>query len=130
MTTSKTLLGAYEESDVELECEVESFPRSVNYWTKVAKGGRNTGSSLGSTSSAESYNHHHQEVMLNGDRYEIREQHFGSLYAAKMTLRIRSFSVADAGSYMCISSNAFGKANRTIRLYGTYLGVRPFCLRV
>ncbi|EAT35448.1 AAEL012384-PA [Aedes aegypti] len=108
VTTSKTLMGFYEDSDIELVCAVESFPRSVNYWTKVSNG---AGSSSSSAASSD-----RQEIMLNNERMEIREQYTNS-YSSRTTLRIQRFSAVDAGSYMCISSNAFGKANKTIRVY-------------
>ncbi|XP_062534376.1 lachesin-like, partial [Armigeres subalbatus] len=110
VTTGKTLLGVYEDSNIELECAVESFPRSVNYWTKVSSGGG--GGSAGSKSGSD----HRQEIMLTNEHMEIREQ-YTNLYSGRATLRIQRFSTADAGSYMCISSNAFGKANKTIRVY-------------
>lgn len=55
--------------------------------------------------------------MLNSERIEIRDQ-YTNLYSSRTSLRIQRFSAIDAGSYMCISSNAFGKANITIRVYG------------
>lgn len=98
---------------MELVCATESFPRSVNYWTKLSGTGISSGSARNSGPNPSTA----QEVIVNGDRYEIREQ-YRSQYSGQISLRIRRFETADAGSYMCISSNAFGKANKTIRVYG------------
>ncbi|XP_058825506.1 lachesin-like [Topomyia yanbarensis] len=125
VTTAKTLLGVFEESDIELDCAIESSPRSVNYWTKVSSPGNAAKSFAGLGGGSPGSDGRNsliplvsprQEVMLNGDRYEIREQ-YNSHYSGRMSLRIRRFGASDAGSYMCISSNAFGKANKTIRVY-------------
>lgn len=37
VTTPRTLFGSYVESDVTIECIVEAFPLSVNYWIKGTK---------------------------------------------------------------------------------------------
>lgn len=40
-----------------------------------------------------------------------------------MKLTIRSFSANDVGTYHCVSTNSLGRAEGTLRLYGTYAGI-------
>ncbi|XP_060534125.1 lachesin-like isoform X2 [Cylas formicarius] len=86
------LLGAPLNTDVQLECYVEAFPNTINYWIK------NRG-----------------EMLLNGSKYTIREDRSG--YKVFMWLIIRSFSPADIGTYNCVSTNSLGRAEGTLRLY-------------
>ncbi|XP_030748206.1 lachesin-like [Sitophilus oryzae] len=86
------LLGAPLNTDVQLECYVEAFPNTINYWIK------NRG-----------------EMLLNGSKYAIREDRSG--YKVFMWLIIRSFSPNDIGTYNCVSTNSLGRAEGTLRLY-------------
>ncbi|GLV44348.1 Dpr-interacting protein gamma [Carabus blaptoides fortunei] len=86
------LLGAPLGTDVQLECYVEAFPNTINYWVK------NRG-----------------EMLLNGSKYSIREERSG--YKVFMWLVIRSFSRLDIGTYNCVSTNSLGRAEGTLRLY-------------
>ncbi|KAJ3627977.1 hypothetical protein MTP99_015309 [Tenebrio molitor] len=87
------LLGAPLNTDVQLECYVEAFPNTINYWVK------NRG-----------------EMLLNGTKYTIREERSG--YKVFMWLVIRQFSSNDIGTYNCVSTNSLGRAEGTLRLYG------------
>ncbi|GJQ68997.1 hypothetical protein Trydic_g6174 [Trypoxylus dichotomus] len=87
------LLGAPLNTDVQLECYVEAFPNTINYWVK------NRG-----------------EMLLNGTKYHIREEKSG--YKVFMWLVIKAFSPEDIGTYNCISTNSLGRAEGTLRLYG------------
>ncbi|RZC41019.1 I-set domain containing protein, partial [Asbolus verrucosus] len=87
------LLGAPLNTDVQLECYVEAFPNTINYWVK------NRG-----------------EMLLNGSKYTIREERSG--YKVFMWLVIRLFSTNDIGTYNCVSTNSLGRAEGTLRLYG------------
>ena len=109
MSTSKTLFGVFENSDVEIECHIESSPRSVNYWMKIPN-----------PKKYQTLEHQRNEIIQKGDKHDIKEKYI-SVYTAKTSLKIKNFTETDEGSYMCISSNSFGKANRTIRLYGELL---------
>ncbi|KAH1011613.1 hypothetical protein HUJ04_000944 [Dendroctonus ponderosae] len=86
------LLGTPSNTDVQLECYVEAFPNTINYWTR-----------------------HMGEMLLNGSKYIIREDRSG--YKIYMWLIIRSFTESDEGTYNCISTNSLGKAEGTMRLY-------------
>ncbi|KAL0270862.1 UNVERIFIED_CONTAM: hypothetical protein PYX00_008133 [Menopon gallinae] len=87
------LLGAPLGTDVLLECHVEAFPNTINYWMK------NRG-----------------EMLLNGKKYIIDEER--SSFKVHLKLIIVDFSRTDLGTYMCASSNSLGRADGTIRLYG------------
>ncbi|KAK9881098.1 hypothetical protein WA026_014441 [Henosepilachna vigintioctopunctata] len=87
------LLGAPLNTDVQLECYVEAFPNTINYWIK------NRG-----------------EMLINGSKYTIREERSG--YKVFMWLVIRSFSPSDIGTYNCVSTNSLGRVEGTLRLYG------------
>ncbi|CAH0553574.1 unnamed protein product [Brassicogethes aeneus] len=91
------LLGAPLNTDVQLECYVEAFPNTINYWVK------NRG-----------------EMLLNGSKYTIREDRSG--YKVFMWLVIRGFSTSDIGTYNCVSTNSLGRAEGTLRLYEIKVG--------
>ncbi|XP_046742968.1 lachesin-like [Diprion similis] len=86
------LLGAPLGTDVQLECYVEAFPNTINYWLK-----------------------HRGEMLLDGPKYNIREDRSG--YRVLMWLLIRGFTQEDVGTYNCVSTNSLGKAEGTLRLY-------------
>ncbi|XP_030755581.1 leucine-rich repeats and immunoglobulin-like domains protein 1 isoform X2 [Sitophilus oryzae] len=86
------LLGAPINTDVQLECYVEAFPNTINYWVK-----------------------NRSEMLLNGTKYVVREERIG--YTVFMWLVIKSFSNKDVGTYNCVSTNSLGKAEGTLRLY-------------
>ncbi|XP_075210175.1 lachesin-like [Lycorma delicatula] len=86
------LLGSPLGTDVHLECHVEAFPNTINYWLK------NRG-----------------EMLLDGFKYSIYENR--SNYKVIMRLIIHSFSHADIGTYNCVSTNSLGRAEGTLRLY-------------
>ncbi|KAF9801013.1 hypothetical protein SFRURICE_006056, partial [Spodoptera frugiperda] len=87
------LLGAPLGTDVILECTVEAYPNTINYWLK------NRG-----------------EMLLDGPKYVIGEER--SSYRVMMKLTIRHFSKNDIGTYNCVSTNSLGKSEGTLRLYG------------
>ncbi|KAH1012333.1 hypothetical protein HUJ05_011508 [Dendroctonus ponderosae] len=86
------LLGAPVQTDVQLECYVEAFPNTINYWVK-----------------------NRSDMLLNGSKYLVRENRIG--YRVYMSLLIKSFSAKDVGTYNCVSTNSLGKAEGTLRLY-------------
>ncbi|XP_066246298.1 lachesin-like isoform X1 [Euwallacea similis] len=86
------LLGAPVNTDVQLECHVEAFPNTINYWVK-----------------------NRSEMLLNGSKYLVSERRIG--YKVSMWLIIKSFSSKDVGTYNCVSTNSLGRAEGTLRLY-------------
>ncbi|XP_039287875.1 lachesin [Nilaparvata lugens] len=88
------LLGAPLYTTVTLECHVEAFPNTINYWVK-----------------------NRQEMLLNGSKYAVWENQTG-YYKVVMWLSILTFRPTDIGTYNCISTNSLGKAEGTLRLYG------------
>ncbi|XP_011503843.1 PREDICTED: lachesin isoform X2 [Ceratosolen solmsi marchali] len=86
------LLGAPLGTDVILECNVEAYPNTVNYWFKNPNG-----------------------MLLDGSKYSIEEKRDG--YKVAMRLTIKRFHKEDIGSYSCISSNSLGKVEGISRLY-------------
>ncbi|CAD1478725.1 unnamed protein product, partial [Heterotrigona itama] len=91
------LLGAPLSTDVQLECYVEAFPNTINYWVKNRRGSED-------------------EMLLEGLKYSVREERSG--YKVLMWLLIKGFTEQDVGSYKCVSTNSLGKADGTLRLYG------------
>lgn len=87
------LLGAPLGTDVQLECHVEAYPNTINYWVK------NRG-----------------EMLLDGLKYSVHENR--SSYRTFMWLTIKRFSSTDIGTYNCVSTNSLGRAEGTLRLYG------------
>ncbi|XP_050303400.1 lachesin-like [Anthonomus grandis grandis] len=86
------LLGAPVQTDVQLECYVEAFPNTINYWVK-----------------------NRSEMLLNGSKYLVREERIG--YRVFMWLIIKSFASKDVGTYNCVATNSLGRAEGTLRLY-------------
>ncbi|KAK9890448.1 hypothetical protein WA026_010533 [Henosepilachna vigintioctopunctata] len=87
------LVGSPLGTDVPLECHVEAFPKSINYWI------RDTG-----------------EMVVNSYKYDV--QTIGkSQFEVKMTVIVRNLQKEDAGSYRCIAKNSLGEVESNIRLY-------------
>ncbi|XP_071450055.1 protein amalgam-like [Hetaerina americana] len=86
------LLGAPLGTDVHLECHVEAFPNTINYWIK------NRG-----------------EMLLDGRKHIIEEDK--NSYKVHLKLTIRTFNKRDIGTYTCVSTNSLGRADGTVRLY-------------
>ncbi|XP_034255540.1 lachesin-like isoform X2 [Thrips palmi] len=86
------LLGAPIGTDVKLECSVEAFPNTINFWLKNGL-----------------------EMLLDGPKNSISEHRKN--YKVFMSLLIRSFREDDIGKYSCVSTNSLGRAESTIRLY-------------
>ncbi|XP_061936440.1 lachesin-like isoform X3 [Apis cerana] len=95
------LLGAPLSTDVQLECYVEAFPNTINYWVKNRRGSED-------------------EMLLEGLKYSVREERSG--YKVLMWLLIKGFTEQDVGSYKCVSTNSLGKADGTLRLYEIKIG--------
>ncbi|XP_029678338.1 lachesin-like isoform X1 [Formica exsecta] len=95
------LLGSPLGTDVQLECYVEAFPNTINYWVKNQRGTED-------------------EMLLEGPKYNVREERTG--YTVLMWLLIKKFTEKDVGSYKCVSTNSLGKADGTLRLYEIKIG--------
>lgn len=87
------LVGAPIDTDVTLECYVEAYPKSINYWL------RDPG-----------------KMMISSERYEV-ESISRSIFDFKMRLTIRKITKQDLGSYKCIAKNSLGEVESSIRLY-------------
>ena len=89
------IVGAPLGHNVEIECFIEAWPKTVTYWQ----------SPIG------------QIISLSGDgRVIVEEEELG--YKTVNRLRIAEFSSKDAGTYRCRSRNAVGEDEVTIRIYG------------
>ncbi|CAH1721150.1 lachesin-like [Aphis gossypii] len=77
---------------VRLECFVESFPISVNYWTNE-KG----------------------EMIPQGQKYYIEE--VKTNYRVNMYLNIQNLDLNDLGTYACLATNSMGHANNSVRVH-------------
>ncbi|KAK5638410.1 hypothetical protein RI129_012705 [Pyrocoelia pectoralis] len=92
------LVGTPLNTDVQLECYIEAYPYTINYWMK------------------------NREMIMNGKKHSITEGRQG--YRVSMTLIIRNVLRRDIGTYSCVSTNSLGKINGTIRLYEIKLQTR------
>ncbi|EZA62236.1 Lachesin [Ooceraea biroi] len=90
------LLSAPLGTDVILECFVEAFPKSINYWVK------DKGSMLISSFK-------HDVKVIEKSQFEIQ-----------MVLIIRYLQKSDMGTYRCAAKNSLGEVESSIRLYGEY----------
>ncbi|RWS08248.1 neurotrimin-like protein [Dinothrombium tinctorium] len=94
--TPTQMVGAPLGSDVTLECNLESHPRSVTYWTK------NSG----------------QQIIVSNSKYDsVIVEGTSSVYKSEMRLRIKDLKPLDFTDYACIAKNQHGEAQGTIRLY-------------
>ncbi|XP_035211526.1 lachesin-like isoform X1 [Stegodyphus dumicola] len=87
------LVGAPLDTDVLLDCGLESHPKSVTYWTR--EGG---------------------VMILSNSKYDSMLLDSGS-YKSKMHLRIRNLKPEDYGPYTCVAKNSLGETEGTIKLY-------------
>ncbi|CAL4067920.1 unnamed protein product, partial [Meganyctiphanes norvegica] len=94
VSVNEQLIGSPLGKDVTVECRVEAFPHSVNYWQK------------------EEFK---EEMLLKGDKYNIRED--TDSYRVTMVLTIKHFTNEDPGHYKCISSNSLGQAETVVNVY-------------
>ncbi|KAL6439118.1 hypothetical protein ACFW04_003825 [Cataglyphis niger] len=86
------LVAAPVDSDVLLQCYVESSPKALNTWY------RNNGVKL-----------------LKDEKHDISEVTIND-YSYMLNLTIRRLDQYDFGTYTCTAENAFGKAEASIRL--------------
>eukprot|EP00090_Calanus_glacialis_P001506 TRINITY_DN11080_c0_g1_i1.p1 TRINITY_DN11080_c0_g1~~TRINITY_DN11080_c0_g1_i1.p1 ORF type:complete len:435 (+),score=83.57 TRINITY_DN11080_c0_g1_i1:319-1623(+) len=91
------LVGAPLGDDVQIECLIEAFPRSITYWQK--------------TSEAEG----RDIILMNGSSHVVEEIRIG--YKTVSRLKITNFSSGDAGTYQCLSTNSLGTDHDVIRIY-------------
>ncbi|XP_075749955.1 lachesin-like isoform X3 [Rhipicephalus microplus] len=87
------LVGASIDTDVTLDCNLESHPKSVTYWT------RNT-----------------DTIIHQNSKYSVvTVQH--AMYKVQMQLVIRRLKPEDFGEYHCVAKNSLGETEGTIKLY-------------
>ncbi|XP_015599058.1 lachesin isoform X2 [Cephus cinctus] len=86
------LVGAPLGTDVALECFVEAFPKSINYWVKD------------------------NAMIISSSRHEVQAL-ANSTFEVRMTLTIRNLQKQDVGSYRCAAKNSLGEVESSIRLY-------------
>ncbi|GFU11950.1 hypothetical protein NPIL_1462 [Nephila pilipes] len=87
------LVGAPVATDILLQCNLESHPRSVTYW--IREGGI---------------------MVLTNLKYKT-EVHPTVLYKVQLKLYIHNLEPEDYGSYTCVAKNSLGETEGTIRLY-------------
>ncbi|GBN34553.1 hypothetical protein AVEN_49273-1 [Araneus ventricosus] len=96
------LVGAAIGADVTLDCNLESHPKSVTYWTRDGGG----------------------FMIISNTKYNSVLIDTG-IYKVQMRLIIKNLRPDDFGSYTCVAKNSLGETEGTIRLYGTCC-IKPF----
>uniref|UniRef100_A0A2S2QQ49 Lachesin n=1 Tax=Sipha flava TaxID=143950 RepID=A0A2S2QQ49_9HEMI len=86
------LVGAFEGDRLSMECHVEAFPKSINYW------------------SSENGN-----LLTQGDNYDTSFKE--STYKIEMRLSINQIKEEHFGTYHCVSKNSLGATDGTIKVY-------------
>jgi len=89
------LVGAPLGVDVQIECLIEAYPRSITYWQKTSAG--------------------REIILMNGSSHVVEEIRIG--YKTVSRLKITNFSSGDAGTYQCLSTNSLGTDQDVIRIY-------------
>ncbi|XP_077556873.1 lachesin-like isoform X2 [Haemaphysalis longicornis] len=89
------LVGASLEADVALDCNLESHPRSVTYWTRGA-----------------------DHVIHQNAKYSAVTMQ-QAMYKVQMQLVIHWLRAEDYGEYHCMAKNTLGETQGTIKLYET-----------
>lgn len=87
------LVGAPLNTDVTLECYIESSPKSINYWVKD-----------------------NNEMLIMSSKFEVVNTMISS-FENRMALTVRKLSPADVGGYRCVAKNSLGEVDSVIRLY-------------
>ncbi|KAF8797130.1 Lachesin like protein [Argiope bruennichi] len=88
------LVGAAVGADVTLDCNLESHPKSVTYWTRDGGG----------------------FMIISNTKYNSLLLDTG-IYKVQMRLIIKNLRPDDFGSYTCVAKNSLGETEGTIRLY-------------
>ncbi|XP_075750002.1 lachesin-like isoform X2 [Rhipicephalus microplus] len=87
------LVGASIDTDVTLDCNLESHPKSVTYWTRST-----------------------DTIIHQNSKYSVvTVQH--AMYKVQMQLVIRRLKPEDFGEYHCVAKNSLGETEGTIKLY-------------
>lgn len=86
------LIGAPLGGEVVMDCNTESFPMSINYWT--LEGG---------------------DLIADSPKYTLNRTE--NVYKVHMRLKIRHIAPEDFGAYRCFAKNSLGSTEGSIRLY-------------
>ncbi|VVC45395.1 Immunoglobulin subtype,Immunoglobulin-like domain,Immunoglobulin-like fold,Immunoglobulin subtype [Cinara cedri] len=86
------LVGAFVGQELSIECHVEAFPKSINYWS--SKNGN---------------------LLTQGDDYGTSLNE--STYKIEMKLTFKRMREEHFGTYHCISKNSLGATDGTIKVY-------------
>ncbi|KAG1656520.1 Lachesin [Nymphon striatum] len=97
------LVGSPRGSDITLECDLESFPRAMTFWTKTTPQGDDV-------------------MIITNKKYDVLNIETGT-YTTQMRLHITSLSKEDFGKYFCHAKSAQGEISGKIKLYGISFGV-------
>ncbi|XP_061711302.1 lachesin-like [Cydia pomonella] len=92
ITIRNQLVGAALGSDLVLECDTEAYPKPVSYWSRE-----------------------NGEIVPVGGGLE--PQKFDGAFRSVIRLPIKRVTSADYGAYKCVSKNALGDTEGTIKLY-------------
>eukprot|EP00102_Acyrthosiphon_pisum_P007486 XP_003242550.1 PREDICTED: lachesin [Acyrthosiphon pisum] len=93
ISSPSQLVGAPKGTEVKLECNVEAFPKSINYWVRESG-----------------------DMVITSDKYQTNSS-TKSIFEDQMVLTIKSVEKYDLGSYRCIAKNSLGEVESNIRLY-------------
>ncbi|XP_077512534.1 lachesin-like [Amblyomma americanum] len=95
------LVGTTVDTDVTLDCNLESHPRSVTYWIRDAD----------------------RLIHQNAKYSVVTMQH--ALYKVRMQLVIHRIRPDDYGEYHCMAKNTLGETKGTVSLYEIPAGSSP-----
>lgn len=87
------LVGASVEADVILDCNLESHPKSVTYWTR-----------------------NKDTILHQNAKYSVKTVPT-AMYKIQLQLVIRRLKPDDFGEYNCVAKNSLGETEGTIKLY-------------
>ena len=92
--------------EVTLNCHIEAYPASVNYWLRESTG----------------------EIIESNDKYAVLEE--TKDYKTHLMLTIRSLDKEDLGGFTCFAKNLLGTQEGTVKLHGKFLFLLTILIRV
>uniref|UniRef100_A0A7G3ANI1 Putative lachesin-like protein n=1 Tax=Lutzomyia longipalpis TaxID=7200 RepID=A0A7G3ANI1_LUTLO len=94
LSIAHQLVGVPPFYNVTIECLVEAYPTSLNYWTRE-----------------------NDTMIHDSAKYKTESVSVSPSYKSVMKLTISNFQASDSGNYKCVAKNPRGETDGNIRIY-------------